>query len=72
MLTNTRLSLANLFYPIGDTPAVNLLRDRLSADGEGKIVKILSLGCGDPRNLLFSLWCEDGYSMCSQYAMTTP
>ena len=25
-------------------------------------VQILSLGCGDPRNILYTLWCERGFS----------
>ena len=47
------------FSPIGNTPAVNLLRDIPACQGEDTI-RILSLACGDARNLLLSLWCEKG------------
>lgn len=63
MLTPTYVNLQYFFYPIGNTPAVNFLRDRPLYDGPSKeiqTVKLLSIACGDPRNLLFSLWCEDG------------
>ncbi|KAK0248362.1 hypothetical protein LTS09_016480 [Friedmanniomyces endolithicus] len=44
------------FYPIGNTPAIDLLRHSpLSAGGR---TTVLSLGCGDVRNVLFTLWNE--------------
>ncbi len=62
MLTPTYVNLQYFFYPIGNTPAVNLLRDQPLGDAgsDQQTVRILSIACGDPRNLLFSLWCEDG------------
>ncbi|KAK7013820.1 MYND-type domain-containing protein [Favolaschia claudopus] len=42
------------FYPIGNTSAVSLARD-VSPD---KDISLLLLGCGDPRNVLFTLFCE--------------
>ncbi|KAI0033269.1 hypothetical protein K488DRAFT_48122 [Vararia minispora EC-137] len=42
------------FYPIGNTSAICLTRDiepRTSAS-------ILLLGCGDPRNVLYTIYCE--------------
>ncbi|KAI9774114.1 MAG: hypothetical protein M1840_005207 [Geoglossum simile] len=63
MLTPTRINIRQCFYPIGNTPAVNLLRDWRScdiSDGEQpQTVKILLLACGDPRSILFSLRCQD-------------
>ena len=44
-------------YPVGNTPAVNLLRD-LPAPQSDKTLHILSVACGDPRSVLFSLCCE--------------
>ncbi|TIA72202.1 hypothetical protein D6C83_00890, partial [Aureobasidium pullulans] len=44
------------FYPFGNTPAINLLRDYRPSNSDN--VDILALGCGDARNLLFSLWSE--------------
>ena len=38
---------------------MNLLRDAPACQGEDTI-RILSVACGDARNLLFSLWCEKG------------
>jgi hypothetical protein len=62
MLTATYINLRYWFYPIGNTPAVNLFRDKLSSATPGdelRVVKVLLLACGDPRNILFSLWCEN-------------
>ncbi|KAF9052402.1 hypothetical protein BDZ89DRAFT_1098464 [Hymenopellis radicata] len=42
------------YYPIGNTSAVSLTRD-LATDGN---VDVLILGCGDPRNVLYTLYCE--------------
>ena len=45
------------FYPTGNTPAVNLLRDTpAAAFDQQDTVNALLLACGDPRNVLFSLW----------------
>jgi hypothetical protein len=59
MLTNNYVSLREWFYPIGNMPAVNLLRHATSTEAE-KNIELLLLGCGDPRNILFSLFCQDG------------
>ena len=61
MFSPTYVQLKYWFYPIGNTPAVNLLRDLPACPGE-ETIKVLSLACGDPRNLLFSLWCEQGHN----------
>ncbi|KAJ7192595.1 hypothetical protein GGX14DRAFT_479959, partial [Mycena pura] len=42
------------FYPIGNTSAVSLARDVPPE----KDISLLLLGCGDPRNVLFTLFCE--------------
>ncbi|KAJ7764730.1 hypothetical protein B0H16DRAFT_427415 [Mycena metata] len=42
------------FYPIGNTSAVSLTRD-LAPETDGKI---LLLGCGDPRNILYTIFSE--------------
>jgi hypothetical protein len=66
MLGATAVNLKYFFYPIGNTPAVNVLQDRFrSANGatDDAPVKVLFLACGDPRNLLFSLWCESNTGM---------
>jgi hypothetical protein len=68
MLGNTAVNLRYFFYPIGNTPAVNVLQHRFrSANGaaDDEPVKALFLACGDPRNLLFSLWCESNSGMTS-------
>ena len=59
MFSPTYVQLKYWFYPIGNTPAVNLLRD-IPACQEEDTIRILSVACGDARNLLFSLWCEKG------------
>ncbi len=46
-----------VFYPIGNTPAVDFLSlEPPIVDGDGT-TEILSLACGDPRSILYSLWC---------------
>ncbi|KAI5269360.1 hypothetical protein E4T47_07180 [Aureobasidium subglaciale] len=54
MLTSTHINLKSFFYPIGNTPATNLLRDYRRCGK--KPVEILAIGCGDVRNILFTLW----------------
>lgn len=61
MYSPTYVQLKYWFYPIGNTPAVNLLRD-LPACQKEETTRILALACGDPRNVLFSLWCEQGHN----------
>lgn len=61
MFSPTYVQLKYWFYPIGNTPAVNLLRDIPACQGE-ETIRILSLACGDPRSVLFSLWCERGHN----------
>ncbi|KAK0889263.1 hypothetical protein LTR91_026072 [Friedmanniomyces endolithicus] len=56
MLIPADIRLKYWFYPIGNTPAVDLLRHSpLSTRGP---TSVLSLGCGDVRNVLFTLWTE--------------
>ncbi|THZ83132.1 hypothetical protein D6C84_05200 [Aureobasidium pullulans] len=63
MLTPTVVDLAKgYFYPFGNTPAVNFLRDYRPSNSDN--VDILALGCGDARNLLFSLWSEHKGNGC--------
>ncbi|KAI5195913.1 hypothetical protein E4T38_08776 [Aureobasidium subglaciale] len=54
MLTSTYVNLKSFFYPIGNTSAANLLRDYRPCGK--KPVEILAIGCGDVRNILFTLW----------------
>ena len=61
MFSPTYVQLKYWYYPIGNTPAVNLLRDIPAFQGK-ETIRILSLACGDPRNLLFSLWCDQGHN----------
>ncbi|KAJ6456177.1 hypothetical protein C8R45DRAFT_881019 [Mycena sanguinolenta] len=42
------------FYPIGNTSAVSLLRDIAPEEP----ADLLLLGCGDPRHVLYSIFCE--------------
>ncbi|KAL9124897.1 MAG: hypothetical protein Q9217_005825 [Psora testacea] len=58
MYTPTYVQLKYWYYPVGYTPAVNLVRDLPCVGGSKKNTNILSLACGDPRNVLFTLWCE--------------
>ncbi|TGO21638.1 hypothetical protein BPAE_0208g00080 [Botrytis paeoniae] len=58
MLGPTRFNVKPFFYPFGNIPAINLLQSRRSACEKDDAVRVLLLGCGDPRNLLFTLWCN--------------
>ncbi|KAF7921457.1 uncharacterized protein EAE97_011246 [Botrytis byssoidea] len=58
MLGPTRFNVKSFFYPFGNTPAINLLQSRRPACEKDDAVRLLLLGCGDPRNLLFTLWCN--------------
>ncbi|ATZ58019.1 hypothetical protein BCIN_15g05040 [Botrytis cinerea B05.10] len=60
MLGLTRFNVTPFFYPFGNTPAINLLQSRRPACENDDAVRVLLLGCGDPRNLLFTLWCNKG------------
>ncbi|KAG9694695.1 hypothetical protein KCU95_g5549, partial [Aureobasidium melanogenum] len=55
MLTPTYVNIKSFFYPIGNTPAANLLRDYRPGE---EPIEILAIGCGDVRNILFTLWSE--------------
>ena len=50
MIRNSVVNTVNFFYPLGNTPAVSLTQDLPF----GKEADILSLGCGDARNVLFT------------------
>ncbi len=65
MLTPTYVGLKYWMYPIGNTPAVNLLRDIPASSGKEESIRILCLASGDPRNILFSLWSEQGQGISS-------
>jgi hypothetical protein len=47
-----------VFYPIGNTLAVNLLAYHLLANKPNAMIEILLLACGDVRSILYSLWSE--------------
>lgn len=46
------------FYPIGNTSAVCLTRDLAPEES----ANILLLGCGDPRNVMYTIFCESDES----------
>ncbi|KAM0277275.1 hypothetical protein ACHAQH_005934 [Verticillium albo-atrum] len=55
MLVPSVASATTQFYPIGNTPAINLTRDI----PEGRDANILLLGCGDVRNILFTAYMQE-------------
>lgn len=67
MLGATIINLKYFFYPIGNTPAANVFTCQVQPSQcerrEEERVKILLLACGDPRNLLFTLWCKSELGM---------
>lgn len=56
MVTPTHLLTDTFFYAIGNTPAVNLT----SSVPPDQDADILLLGCGDVRNILFSIYMDMG------------
>lgn len=56
MLTPTVANRPSFLYAIGNTPATSLTR----SVPIGKDVDVLSLGCGDVRNILFTSYVERG------------
>lgn len=44
------------FYALGNTPAISLTRHL----PQGADARILLLGCGDARNILYTTYVEDG------------
>lgn len=50
--TVTPIDIVSFFYPFGNTPAVNFTQD-LALETPARI---LLLGCGDVRNVLFTVY----------------
>lgn len=67
MLRPVYLDILTFFYPIGNTPAVSLTRD-LSPEENGDV---LLLGCGDVRNILFTLYTEQNLCLSSPKVLLT-
>lgn len=72
MFFPTYIQLQYWYYPTGNTPAVNLIRDMQARDSTNKNLNILSLACGDPRNILFTLWNEGRHSKLLFGLSTSP
>jgi hypothetical protein len=53
------VDILTFFYPIGNTPAVQLTRELQREQP----ANILLLGCGDARNILFTVYAEQDSSM---------
>lgn len=54
------------FYAIGNTPAISFT-DNLSPEEDAEI---LSLGCGDVRNLIYTLFVDESHGKPSHAAET--
>jgi hypothetical protein len=52
------------FYPIGNTPAVSLLAHQ---PPEQECINMLLLGCGDVRNILYSVLCNERGKIPDRY-----
>jgi Domain of unknown function (DUF4470) len=61
MYTPVYVDIVTFFYPIGNTPAVQLTRD-LSYE---EPADILTLGCGDVRNVLFTIYADQDSGLYS-------
>ena len=57
MLRPNQVSAFSFFYALGNTPAVNLTQD---LPRENKSAKVLQVGCGDARSVLFTIHNETG------------
>ena len=69
MLTQTFVNRTYFFFPFGNIPAGNLLRDFGPAQQDQ--IRFLLLGCGDVRNLLFTLWSQGPDSKLRASLITT-
>ena len=67
MLTPTIGVKTAFFYAFGNTPATSLTR----CVPQGQDVDILSLGCGDLRNILYTTYIEKGFRMFSFHRFLT-
>jgi hypothetical protein len=56
MLTSTVAVKTGFLYAAGNTPATSLTK----SVPQGQDVDILSLGCGDLRNILYTAYLENG------------
>jgi Domain of unknown function (DUF4470) len=56
------VNIPSFFYPLGNTPAVCLTQDLTPGEG----ARVLLLGCGDVRNILFTAY-SDGNSDMLRY-----
>jgi len=59
MLTPTIANRLSWLYAVGNTPATNLAR----SVPHGEDADILTLGCGDLRNILYTAYVEKGLGM---------
>lgn len=57
MTTIAWINLLSFFYPLGNTPAICLTQDLTYKEK----AKVLLLGCGDVRNILFTVYADGGY-----------
>jgi hypothetical protein len=60
MATSAWINNVSFFYPLGNTPAVCLTQDLTYEEK----AKVLLLGCGDVRNILFTVYADGG---CREY-----
>ena len=58
MLHPAIVNIITFFYPLGNTPAVCLTQD-LPSDQQADV---LLLGCGDVRNILFTIYSDGAIS----------
>ncbi|KAL8785867.1 MAG: hypothetical protein Q9213_003099 [Squamulea squamosa] len=70
MLSPIYIPLKYWMYPIGNTPAVNLLRDTPASNEREETLGVLCLACGDPRSILFTLWSETVQNKERRYHFT--
>lgn len=63
MVTPTHLLTTSFLYAIGNTPAVNLTGP-IPPDQDADV---LLLGCGDVRNVLFSVYMDMGKGTLSRF-----
>jgi hypothetical protein len=54
------VDIVTYFYPIGNTSAVHLTRNL----PRNQTAEILLLGCGDIRNIVFTVYMDQGSGLC--------
>ena len=63
MLSPVWINVITYYYPLGNTPAICLTQQLPPEEN----ARILSLGCGDIRNILYTAYADHGHGKLVQW-----